>query len=330
MSQSFLMATGKPSGDQVSRDEILTFLKLAVIVVVMLVGREIGNTYSGFDQVKELEIRVNVGEEALSSYLRDTIAGKDAELKIGFGITIPGAIFMEGQTVQIPDYAKRWLIAVTLNPVTFQQPEVSDFEVSLLIEGEVAAEQTFTFPRAKVGFVSTLDREMSLHVTEKERLLNLITASASEHGGETRISLKGRCRAHYSFLETWLPFTVTQYPFVSTPLLKVNSYSWRNIDNSLISTLSAGQPGYVIIAFNNPARIHSLSDTITCTITREGDEAPATTITKSISVAPNSDATLFFAFTLTETGIYSFTYTSVAGLGLLSGQSPRLTVQRSG
>jgi hypothetical protein len=325
------MATDQPSRDQVSRNEMFTVLKLVVIVVVMLAGREIGSTYSGLDQIKTLEIGVNVEEEALARYLRDTLAGMDAELKIGVGIAIPGAVFAgERQSVQIPDYAKGWVIAVTLNPVTFLQPEVSDFEVTLLIEGEVAAEQTFTFPRAKVGFVSTLDREMSLHVTEKEKLLNLITASAVEHGGETQITLMGRCRAHYSFLETWLPFTVTKYPFVSTPLLKVNSNSWRNIDNTPTLTLSAGQPGYVIIAFNNPARLHSLSDTITCTITREGGEAPAITITKTILIAPQSDATLFFPFTLTKTGVYSFAYTSVAGLSLPGGQSPHLTVQQGG
>jgi hypothetical protein len=324
------MTTDKPSRDQVSRNEMLTALKLAVIVIVMLTGREIGNTYSGFDQVKTLDIRVNVEEEALASYLRDTLAGKDAELKIGFGITIPGAKFVEGQSVQIPEYAKRWLIAVTLNPVTFQQPEVSDFEVSLLVEGEVAAEQTYTFPRAKVGFVSILDREISLHVTEKERLLKLITSSAAEHGGEAQISLKGSCRAYYSFLETWLPFTVTKYPFVSTPLLKVNSNNWRKLDNTPTSTLSVNQPGYIVVALNNPARLHSLSDTITCKIIRDDDEALAITIIKTISVAPNSDATLFFPFTPSETGIYSFTYTSTAGLSLPASQSPLLTVQQGG
>ncbi len=324
------MTTDKPSRDQVSRNEMLTALKLAVIVVVMLAGREIGNTYSGFDQVKTLDIRVNVEEEALAGYLRDTLAGKDAELKIGFGITIPGAKIIEGQSIQIPEYAKRWLIAVTLNPVTFQQPEVSDFEVSLLVEGEVAAKQIFMFPRAKVGFVSILDREISLQVTEKERLLKLITSSAAEHGGEAQVSLKGSCRAYYSFLETWLPFTVTKYPFVSTPLLKVNSNSWRELDNTPATTLSKGQSGYIVIGFSNPARIHTLSDTITCKIVRDGEETLATIITKTISVAPNSDATLFFPFTPTEAGIYSFTYNSTAGLSLPLSQSPFLTVQQGG
>jgi hypothetical protein len=324
------MMTDKSPKEEMSRDELQTVLRLAVIVVVMLVGRQIGETYGGFEEVKSLEIRVNVEEEALASYLRDNVAGNDADLKIGFGIIIPGAVYDEGKLVQIPDYVKRWSIAVTLSPTTFQQPEVSDFEVNLLIEGEIAAEQTFTFPRAKVGFFSTLDREINLQVTDKENLLKLITSSATEHGGETQVTLKGQCRANYSFLETWLPFTVTKYPFVSTPLLNIDSLSWRDENNSPTTTIFTGQPGYAVIDFSNPARIHSISDTITCVITRENDSTPVTTITKTISVAPQSKATLFFPFIFTEIGVYSFTYSSNAGINLPIGQSPILTVQSIG
>ena len=61
-----------------------------------------------------------------------------------------------------------------------------------------------------------------------------------------------------------------------------------------------------MVDFNNPTRLHSLREDVTCLIYRVGENEPVLSITKNVQVPPNTDGQYTFAFTLTDSGDYVY------------------------
>jgi hypothetical protein len=61
------------------------------------------------------------------------------------------------------------------------------------------------------------------------------------------------------------------------------------------------------VSFRNPTRVHSLSENVTCTIHRDG--VPVASVTKEVSVAPDSEAVYIFQYTPNEPGDYRYILT---------------------
>lgn len=309
----------------VSREELIGLVQLVIIFAAILAGREIGNIYGSFRELNNMAVSLNTSEEAVAAYLRDTLQGKNATLGVGMAITIRGYNNTEGQITQTPDYVRKWLISITLSPIVVTQPEVSDVEMHLLIEGQEVASQTYQFPRAKVGYVAYLNRVVELRVPDLAALREIITASAAKHGGEVQVTITGRTKANVLFLESMLPFTTTRYPIVSVPKLDVTS-EWDAPKPGGVYTANVGESTPVMITASNPTRVHSLTQQGTCTIYREGVAEPQFTQTKTFTAAPGTVSTYLFLFTPTAPGTYYYTI-ETTGYNLPPEASPRLEVR---
>jgi hypothetical protein len=321
------LAARKENG-AVSREDLINVLQLGLIVAAVLVGREVGNLYSSFGEVSNLKIMLNVEEETLSDYLRGTLAGSGGDLRLGLAITLPGLNgSLQAPVTQMPDYVRRWLITVTLSPVTVLQPEVSDVEVQLQVEGETIQRWTYTFPREKISYLKFLNRDVALRADSTEELRDLILEAAGVHGGEVEVTMTGRVRTHLLWFETWLPFTTTRYPLVTVPHLRYVSSQWRDLNGAPANSVNSGESGYVYVRLDNPTRIHSIRENVTCTFYKEGQLEPMLTVTKEVGVAAGTEATYTFPFTFDEPGTYRYTLSVEDGLSLDEDSSPRLSVE---
>lgn len=320
------MATKKENG-AVSREDLISVLQLGLIVVAVLVGREVGNLYSSFGEVSSLKIMLNVEEETLSNYLRGTLAGSGGDLRLGLAITLPGFNgSLQAPVTKMPDYVRRWLITVTLSPVTVLQPEISDVEVQLQVEGETVQKGTYMFPREKISYLKFLNRDVALRADDDVRLRDLIQEAAALHGGEVEVTMTGRVKTHLLWFETWLPFLMTRYPLVVVPHLRYVSSQWRSLDGAPVTTIKSGASGHVAVRLENPTRIHSIRENVTCTIYREGEAEPVLTIVKEVGVAAATEATYTFPFTFDEPGAYRYALSVKNGLSLDQNNSPSLLV----
>ncbi len=308
----------------ISREELIGLVQLVIIFAAMLAGREIGNIYGSFNELSNMAVSLNTSEEAVAAYLRDTLEGENATLGVGLAITIRGYNNTEGPITQTPDYVRKWLISVTLSPIVVTQPEVSDVEMHLLIEGREVAAQTFQFPRAKVGYVAYLNRTVDLRVADVAALREIISAAAAEHGGEVEVRITGRAKANVLFLESMLPFTTTRYPIVSLPKLDIAS-TWDAPSPGGVYTANVGDSTPVLVTASNPTRVHSLTQQATCTIYMEGVAEPRFVQTKTITAAPGTVSTYLFLFTPTAPGNYFYTL-ETTGYSLPPESSPRLVV----
>ena len=321
------MAT-KREESTVSREDIISVLQLGLIVAAVLVGREVGNLYSSFDEVSNLKIMLNVEEETLSDYLRETLAGSGGDLRLGLAITLPGLNgSLQAPVTQLPDYVRRWLITVTLSPVTVLQPEISDVEVELRVEDETVQRWTYAFPREKISYLKFLNRDVALRADDAESLGDLVLEAAAMHGGEVEVTLTGRVRTHFLWFETWLPFVATRYPLVSVPHLRYVSSQWRDSNGASVTSISSGGSGYVSVRLENPTRIHSIRENVTCAFYREGEPEPVLIVSKEVGVAAATEATYTFPFTFDEPGTYRYSLGVEGGLSLNKDSSPRLSVE---
>ncbi len=292
----------------VERGDIVSALTLVLIFMSIMAGREMGSLYASYDELKSLKVLFSVTEEEMSGYLRDVLDGEAPDLGFGLAITLPAVDDETRLVTETPDYARRWLISVTLSAVTVWQPSVSDVELELLVEDEAFARQNFTFPKEKVSYLGLVDRGVGLRVGDAQSLRSTIMGAADRYSGEVKMEVRGRVRAHLWYLETWLPFSTTRYPLVESPHVLYGSSEWRDLDGSAVGDVETGQQVMVSVSFRNPMRVHSIRENVTCTIIRGG--VPVFGVVKEVSVAPEGEAVYVFQYTPDEAGEYVYELTS--------------------
>src|SRR4030042_3186686 len=123
------------------RDEIVGALMLVLLFATVMIGREAGNFYASYEEMKSLKVLFKIEEEELSGYLRGILGGETQELSVGITVTLPSGSDEAELVPRIPYYARRWLISVALSPVVVRQPSVSDVELQLFVEGELRSEE---------------------------------------------------------------------------------------------------------------------------------------------------------------------------------------------
>ncbi len=310
----------------VTREEIIGLVQLVIIFTAILVGREIGNLYSSYNEVSKMSVNLNFSEEDIAAYLQNAMQGKNTTLNIGLAITIPGYVGTEGQVTQTPDYIRKWLISITLSPIVVQQPQVSDITLSFYIEGEQVLSRTYPFPEQNVGYNSFVNRSLDLKVDDEASLRDLITKAAAEHGGEVEVTISGYAKTNVFFFESTLPFTTTRYPLVSAPSLQLLSATWQNSSGANITTSKVGDTPFVTLKLRNLTRVHSLTQNVTCVVYKEGTTEPIFTKVKTLTAAPSTDATYVIFFTPETPGIYYFSLDS-NGFKVPASSSPRLSVE---
>ena len=308
----------------VSREELIGLVQLVIIFTAMLVGRGVGDLYSSYGELSRMSVNLSFTEEEIASYLRDTMEGKYSALNVGMAVSIPGFTSTEGQITQIPDYVRKWLISITLSPIVVNQPEVSDVDLAMLVEGQQVLSRTYTFPREKVGYISFLKRNIPLTVDDETAFRKLVNEAAAAHAGEVEITITGRAKANVLFFESTLPFKTTKYPLVLPPNLILDKSNWVTIDGSG-KTARLGELASVGISLSNPTRVHSLTQNVTCKIYREGGTEPVATVTKTTTAAAGTVSTYIFNFTPIDPGDYYYTLESV-GIYLTAEVPPHLTV----
>ena len=298
----FLMPKDKP----ISRDEIKGALILILLFISVVGGREIGNYYASYQEMTRLKILFEVSEEELSRYIVDLVDGKDTDLEVGLIITGQRANNSASQVTDIPDYVNRWLIGLTVSPVVVNQPEASDVELEMLIEDNIVDEELYRYPKQKISFIRYTDRSIRLNIENSDEFNRIIDEASQLYSGEIKVTFRGQVHMHLLFLDTWLPFTVTRYPIVNAPHLEYVYSEWRSYTSGEVSNLSLGENGYVLVNFNNPTRIHSLGEDVTCSIYRSGETDLILNITKNVQIAPDIRGQYIFPFTLTEAGEYTY------------------------
>ena len=312
----------------VSGEELMGLVQLVIIFTAILAGREIGNIYGSYNELSKMAVALNFSEEGMSNYLRDTIQGKNATLNVGLAVTIPGFTSTEGQVTQTPDYVRKWIISVTLSPIVVTQPEVSDVEVIFLVEGHQVLSKMYSFPRAKVGYISFLNRVIPLTVDDEAEFKNLVSDSAAAHSGEVEVTITGRAKANVLFFESMLPFKTTKYPLVSPPTLVLDKAEWSVWDRLVTRIPGPAKVGDRMgpeIAVSNPTRVHSITENTTLAVYIEGTPEAVFTQTKRVTAAAGTVSTYIFDFIPSIPGTYYFTLKS-AGFSVTADTSPRLVV----
>lgn len=316
--------------ERIGRDtweEVISALQIALIFFALLAGRELGNIYSTFGEVSRLSIVFDVREEELARFVREVLAGGDPDLEVGMAFTLPEARSIEGPVTEIPDYARKWFISVTLSAIVIQQPEVSQVDMQLWVENEHIQTETFYFERAGVPFRQLLKRNLSLHIEDVERFRQIIQAASELYAGEVEFKFSGQVLVHVRFLQTWLPFFTARYPLVKAPQLSYISSDWRDVEGNVIQKLETGGDAYVYIRLENPARVHSIWQNTTVRIFRDGYEMPVLSDTKELGVAAASAATYHFRFSMVDSGLYTYSIETVDGYGLENRSSQELLVE---
>lgn len=308
----------------VSREELIGLVQLVIIFTAILAGREVGNLYSSFGELSRMSVNLSFTEEEMAAYLLDAIQGRNSTLNVGMAVTIPGFTSTEGQVTQTPDYVRKWLISITLSPIVVNQPEVSDVDLTLLVEGQPVLSKTYTFPREKVGYISFLKRNIPLTVDDEATFRRLVGEAAAAHAGEVEITITGRAKANVLFFESMLPFKTTKYPLVSAPNLTLDKSGWETVDGSG-KMARVGELVSVGISLSNPTRVHSLTQNVTCRIYLEGGTEPVATVAKTTTAAAGTVSTYVFNFTPRDPGVYYYTLEST-GFPLTTEASPRLIV----
>jgi len=174
--------SSKMSPDPPDREELFAFLKLAMLFIVLILGREAGRIYSSYTEVSQLSIIFDVQEEELAGFVQDFMDGGDPDLQVGLMLSIPSAQSIEGHVTRVPDYARRWLFSVYLSAVVVRQPEVSDVEIQLWVEDEFLEEQAFSFVREPVPYSSLLKRNMSLSIGDADAFRGAVLDASERYG----------------------------------------------------------------------------------------------------------------------------------------------------
>jgi hypothetical protein len=189
-----------------------------------------------------------------------------------------------------------------------RQPSVSDVELEMYVNEELILYDLFEFEKEKVSYLALTDREIVLEIEDLERFRGVMEEAANIYGGEVEVSLKGKVLAHLLWLESWLPFEVTRYPLLWVPSFEFVSSGWKSFDNVVIDKTDVGTNVYVSLMVNNPMRVHSIRENITCTI--YDDQGNKFMITKEISAAPQSSAEYVFLFNPEISGEFNYSIES--------------------
>jgi len=310
----------------IQRDEIIGALTLVILFLSVMAGREAGNFYASYEEMKSLKVLFRVEEEELSTYLRGILEGGSPDLPVGITITLPSVEDGAELVTQVPDYARRWLISVTLSPIVVRQPSVSDVELELLVEGETIVSETLIFPKQKVPYLGLVKRDIDLRIGDVARLRTLIEAASDTYGGEVEVQIRGRARAHLWFLETWLPFATTRYPLVEAPFIVYEDSTWKSLDGSEVTETQVGQVAVVSVRLRNPTRFHSMRENVTCVFLRDG--ALVASVTKETPLTAGGRGVYVFQLPLEEAGEYSYELSLRDRVIFSAGESPRLRVKQ--
>ena len=294
------------SPDSPDREELFAFLKLAMLFIVLILGREAGRIYSSYTEVSQLSIIFDVREEELAGFVREFMEGGDPDLRVGLMLSIPSAQSIEGHVTRVPDYARRWLISVYLSAVVVRQPEVSDVEIQLWVEDELLEEQAFSFVKEPVPYSSLLKRNMSLSIGDAEAFREAVLEASDRHGGEVEFRFNGTVDAHLLWMRMQLPFFTLPYPLVTAPRLVILSSGWVGFDGAPVSEGIVGREVYVSARFENLARVHSVWENVSVSIYEAGSHESVGRITKTVGIAPQTAGSYVFPFTPEREGVYSF------------------------
>jgi hypothetical protein len=309
--------------------ELISVLLIVLLFFAVLMGRELGDIYSSFGEISQLSVLFQVGEEELASYVRDVLRGEASDLEVGLALTLPSVRNVEGVVTQMPDYVRKWMISIYLSPIVVRQPEVSDVEVRLLVEGEVIHTQRFSFEREKVPYITLLDRMMVLHIEDVDRFREAVRVAAERYSGEVELTFTGQALAHFLFLKDWLPFSTTRYPLVKVPHVEYISSKWTDTEGNHITTREVESGAFIQFQISNPTRVHSIRENVTVTIYRGGLEEPVHTSWKEAAVAPGTTATYVFPFTPEEPGDYFYSLEASDAFSLDADASPHLKAEDS-
>ena len=315
------------SSRRMTRDELVSLLQTALLFFALLVGRELGGIYSTHREVSQLSLGFVVEEEEIAGFIRDVLAGDEAALEVGLAFTLSSARGVEEPVTKMPDYVRRWFISVTLSAIVVQQPEVSEVEVNMYVEGEPVLTATFPFEREKVPYLRLLKRTMALQIEDPERFREVVREASELYGGEVEFTFKGQALAHNLFLKAWLPFSTKIYPLVRVPHLDYLSSNWTDTDGQTIRGIVAGRDIYVSAHLWNPTRVHSIWENVTVAIIPDGSDVPIKKFQKEVGVAPATEATYVFRFSLEEPGVYRYSLEAADGLSVGWDESPPLVVE---
>ncbi len=309
----------------IERDEVLSVLFMVLLFVSVLAGREIGSIYSSYGEVSELTVVFHLSEEEVAGYVRDVLRGEPSGLTVGMALTLPSLRKTEIVT-QLPDYARRWFISVSVSPIVVHQPEVSDVEISLIVEGETLQTSLFRFEREKVPYLNLIDRNMTMSVDDVDRLREVVSDASDAYSGEVKLTLSGRALIHLLFLEAWLPFSTTRHILVRIPHVNYVSSGWVDLERSPTTEVEVGREIMIQFEASNPTRVHSVYENVTVRVYKEGIPEPVHTESKEAAVAPSSEAFYFFRLALDEPGVYHYSLEVEGGFSLPREDSPRLRV----
>jgi hypothetical protein len=311
-------------------EEVISALQIALVFFALLAGRELGNIYNTFGEVSRLYIVFDVREEELAGFVREVLAGGDPDLEVGMAFTLPEARSIEGPVTELPDYARKWFISVTLSAIVIQQPEVSQVDVQLWVENDHIQTEIFYFERAGVPYRQLLKRNLSLHIEDVDRFRRVVQEASELYAGEVELKFTGQVLVHVRFLETWLPFFTARYPLVKAPQLSYVSSDWKDVEGNLLREVQTEEDAYVSIRLENPARVHSIWQNTTVHVYRDGDDKPVLSETKELGVAATSEATYYFRFPMMEPGLYRYSIETEDGFNLENSRSQELLVEATG
>ena len=293
-------------GRQIQKDDLKSVLLLVILFISVIGGREIGNFASSFREISNLKVFFEVQEEELSRYLRETLDGAETDLEIGYSVSSPLADNTVDLVTTTPDYIKRWIIGVTVSPVTVNQPEASDVELEMLVEDQLVDQDTYKYPKEKISYIGLRDKSIQIDIDDTELLRRIVSEASEMYAGEVKVEFRGRVHVHLLFLDTWLPFQVTRHTLVSIPFLKYIDSEWSSMSGVGIETIEAGFGGYVQLEVSNPTRIHSLQEEMICEFFKDGSDEPVTSVIKEINMPPLNTGQYVFQFSFTEPGVYRY------------------------
>ncbi len=314
-------------GGQIQKDDLKSVLLLVILFVSVIGGREIGNFASSFREISNLKVFFEVQEEELSRYLRDTLDGAETDLEISYSVSSPLADNTEDIVTTTPDYIKRWIIGVTVSPITVNQPEASDVELEMLVEDQTVDLDTYEYPREKISYIGLRDKSIQIEIDDIELLRRIVSEASEMYAGEVKVEFRGRVHVHLLFLDTWLPFQVTRHTLVSLPFLKYIDSGWSSMSGVDIETIEVGSGGYVQLEVSNPTRIHSLQEEMICEFFKDGSDEPVASVIKEIHMPPSNTGQYVFQFSFTEPGVYRYRILSGGRTLVESSDSRTLVVE---
>jgi len=314
-------------GRQIQKDDLISVMMLMILFVSVIGGREIGNFYSSFNEVSKLKVFFEVKEEELSRYLRETLDGVETDLEIGYSVASLLVDDTQDIVTTTPDYIKRWIIGVTVSPITVNQPEASDVEFEMLVEDQTVDHDTYEYPKEKISYLGLRDRSIQIEIDDTELLRQIVSEASEMYAGEVKVEFRGRVHVHLLFLDTWLPFQVTRHTLVSLPFLEYIDSEWRSLSGGSVETHDVGADGYVQLEVRNPTRIHSLQEEMTCEFFKDGSEDPVASSLKEVSMPPSNTGQYVFQFRFAESGVYRYRILSGDRTLIEAADSPVLVVE---